>query len=714
MTRSIWMSALICAAALLVEACGGGGSSPMPQPAPINTIGAAGGTVAGPNGSQVVIPAGALSQNTAIAIEASSAGAPAQPAGMQLASTVFAFTPHGTSFASPATVSFPFDPTRVPAGVTPSVYKTNAAQTQWERVANASLSGTTASVQVTSFSWFAVAAVPPQITLQPADVTVVEGGNDATFTVTASGVAPLTYQWQRSTDNGPFQNITAAVEANYRVVGATVAADNGARFRVTVSSPEGILTSAAALLTVTTSAVVAPSITTEVLDQSAVLGGAATFSVVASGTALQFQWARAAPSSTTFADIQNANSASFTATGIEGHDNGTRFQVRVFNTAGSVTSRAATLRVVDALPVTGARIGAGGAAYSVARLATGALVSWGSDTANQLGAGAGRQDRSVPGSVLSIDNAVSVAVGPAHTLVLTSIDDAWSWNVDTFDRLGGNLGTVPERIPGVANATAACAGFAHSLFMLDDGTVLAVGDNTFGQLGNGTIGGSARTTPAPVLDLQGVAAISCGWEYSLALTTDGRVHAWGRNDNGQLGDGTTTDRELQFEVPGLAGVTAIAAAHWHSLVLRNDGSVWAWGLGRLDGRLGTGTETDHLTPTPTLASSGFIAIAAGGETSMALHSDGTVFVWGGNRVGQRGDGTQSDGNFTPSRVPGLTDVVAIAAPKVDSGNQSHHLFAVRANGTVMGWGQNIAGQIGNGQIGNVVTTPQPVNGLNLN
>jgi uncharacterized delta-60 repeat protein len=143
----------------LLAACGGGDA---PSPPPVNTsplpatgIGAAGGTVTGTSGSKVVIPAGALATNVDVAISESSTGAPALPGALTTVGPTFAVTPHGTAFAAAVTVTIPFDASKVPAGVTPTLYKTNATQTAWEPVVGATVSGGTISGQVTGFSYFA-------------------------------------------------------------------------------------------------------------------------------------------------------------------------------------------------------------------------------------------------------------------------------------------------------------------------------------------------------------------------------------------------------------------------------------------------------------------------------------------------------------------------------------------------------------------------------
>lgn len=161
--------AIRCAAACLLfalTACGGGGGDDGGgnSPAPAATVvGAAGGTVLGLNGARVVIPPGALSANTAIGIEQTTAGSPPLPAGFTVAGAMVAFTPHGTTFAVPVTITLPFDPALVPAGSRPTLYKTGA-QNQWQQVAGVTVDGDTVSAQVTGFSFgtAGVERLPPQ------------------------------------------------------------------------------------------------------------------------------------------------------------------------------------------------------------------------------------------------------------------------------------------------------------------------------------------------------------------------------------------------------------------------------------------------------------------------------------------------------------------------------------------------------------------------
>ena len=140
---------------LALCACGGGGDGGAGTPPSATSIGAAGGTVTGPNGAMVVIPPGALATDTSIAIEQTTAGSPTLPGTFTAAGAMFAFTPHGTTFAVPVTVTLPFDPASVPAGSAPALFKTNPSN-QWEQVAGATFGSGNVSAPVTGFSFVQV------------------------------------------------------------------------------------------------------------------------------------------------------------------------------------------------------------------------------------------------------------------------------------------------------------------------------------------------------------------------------------------------------------------------------------------------------------------------------------------------------------------------------------------------------------------------------
>jgi alpha-tubulin suppressor-like RCC1 family protein len=142
-----------------------------------------------------------------------------------------------------------------------------------------------------------------------------------------------------------------------------------------------------------------------------------------------------------------------------------------------------------------------------------------------------------------------------------------------------------------------------------------------------------------VSGLTSVTAVAAGGSHSLALRGDGTVWAWGFNNVGQLGDGTTTPRSTAGQVSGLTGATALAAGNSHSVVLRGDGTAWAWGV-NASGQLGDGTTTQRRTTAGQVAGlTAGTSLASGPAYTLVLRSDRTVSGWGDNSYGQLGDGT---------------------------------------------------------------------------
>jgi alpha-tubulin suppressor-like RCC1 family protein len=310
----------------------------------------------------------------------------------------------------------------------------------------------------------------------------------------------------------------------------------------------------------------------------------------------------------------------------------------------------------------------------------------------------------------------SIGGGEHHSVMALSDGTVWSWGANDSGQLGdGSAGVAeppetatPTRVWGLwegvyGSASAVASGANHSLALLHDGTVVAWGANDSGQLGDGQVGAQHDSSTAvrvtKTLDkgaLGGIAAIIAGEEHSLALDREGHIYAWGSNESGQLGFNTTVSREIRAsQVPVFKAAKAIAAGSEHSLALEF-GTVYAWGANSY-GQLGDGTTTGPQTcasgPCSRYAISvsglpNVTAIAAGGDYSLALLSDGTVRAWGDNEAGQLGNGTTTNSDV-PVAVSGLSNVVAIAAGE-------EHSLALLANGTVMAWGANGQGQLGVG------------------
>jgi len=260
---------------------------------------------------------------------------------------------------------------------------------------------------------------------------------------------------------------------------------------------------------------------------------------------------------------------------------------------------------------------AAGADYSLALKADGTVVSWGANTCGQT---------SIP---FGLGKVVAIAAGTDHSLAQKADGTVVAWG-----RINERQCLVP---PALAWSGAIAAGLGHDLALKADGTVLAWGYNYYGQ-----------TNVPP--GLTNVVAIAAGANHSLALQSNGTVVGWGYN-----GDGETT-------IPsGLSNVVAIASCAYFSLALKTDGTVVGWGY-----------NGDGETTIPSSLNN-VVAIAAGYDFSLALKADGTVVGWGDNEYGQ-------------TNIPaGLSNVVAIAAG-------DWHSLALLSNGTVVGWGDNTYGE----------------------
>ena len=537
---------------------------------------------------------------------------------------------------------------------------------------------------------------PPQITMQPQSLTVTQGTR-VTFTIEASSLSYLTYQWRF---NG--SSILGATNGSYVIVSAqpTDAGD----YSVALTNAVGWVMSSNASLTIVGS----PTITTQPTGVTTGQNGNASFSVAATGAPdLSYQW------HFNGTNIPDALGPDLQMSNLQVWQSGL-YSVTVSNAYGSVLSSNALLIVT---------------------LDPGTATTWGDDSYHQstiplLGSISNSQTfntsgaESFPGEpdhcgyppcasywlpylaplsgTLTINtvgtdfNAVLAVYTGADMSNLVAVACSGNHGVQgetvTFAATGGsryfvvvegvdcavgqaivNFNLSVAFAPGVK---AVAAGGYHSLVLKTNGVVLGWGDNTYRQV-----------IVPPTLN--GVKAIAAGYFHSLALRTDGTVVVWGDNSEGQTN-----------LPPGLKDVTSIAAGAFHNLALHEDGTVTAWGsntngqtdvppgLSNIvliaagyshslaqtsDGTIVGWGSSDHGETSPPSALSGVVALACGDGFSLALKDDGTIIGWGDDTYGQI------------DIPPGLTNAVAISAGR-------YHVLALRENGTVSSWGSNSQGQ----------------------
>ena len=334
---------------------------------------------------------------------------------------------------------------------------------------------------------------------------------------------------------------------------------------------------------------------------------------------------------------------------------------------------------------------AAGYYHTCSVMTTGADLCWGRNSSAQLGDGTYTQ-RSVPNYVSGLTEGVEMpAIGDYHSCALTKDGGVKCWGYNDYGQVGD--GTTTERITPVdvsgltSGVTEIGAGYYHTCALTTGGGVKCWGRNNDAQLGDDTT--TNRTTPVDVSGLtSGVIMVATGGYHTCALTTSGGVKCWGDNGYGQLGDGTWTTRKTPVDVSGLtSGVVYISAGKYHTCAVLTGGGVKCWGRNS-NGQLGDGT-TDHSTTPVNVSglSSGVSAVTLGAAHTCALLTGGGVKCWGDNGYGQVGDGTTTQRD-TPEDVSGLTSGVANVNTSRD------HTCAVTTAGELKCWGRNNYYQLG--------------------
>ena len=288
------------------------------------------------------------------------------------------------------------------------------------------------------------------------------------------------------------------------------------------------------------------------------------------------------------------------------------------------------------------------------------------------------------GQVVSVD-------GGGTSIALRNDGTVWSWGLP-FGSPGSTVDsvTIPRRVEGISNVVQIASGWTHALALRSDGTVWSWGTSDYGQLGNLPAVAGLPLPPAVVPGLNNIQSIAAGSGTSFALAADGTVWGWGKNDNGQLGDGSQTNRFYPVHLNAISGVRSVATNGNSTYALKIDGTLWSWGSNTF-GLLGNGSaDVLSLVPVRVSSLSNVRDVATDSYHVLALLSDGSVWAWGSGGSGQLGNGT-SNNSATPVQVSGVTNATAVAAAAITS-------LLLKADGTVWRFGD---GQLTPAQVPNL-------------
>ena len=446
--------------------------------------------------------------------------------------------------------------------------------------------------------------------------------------------------------------------------------------------------------------------TTQPISQTIALGDNAILTAVTSGTPPPtLQWQVSTNGGSTWTDLTETSRYSGTATGTLTVTQPTTvmsgYQCRCVatNVVNAATSNAATLTVSQTWATVHSV--AAGSYHSMVLMTDGTLWATGYNYAGGLGDGT-TTDRSSWEQVAS--GVASVACGYQHTMFIKTDGTLWATGLNANGELGDGTTTNRSTPEQVATGVASVAtGGAHTMFIKTDGTLWAMGYNGWGQLGNGTT--TDQSTPIQIAS--GVVSVSAGNLQTVFLKTDGTLWGTGNNSNGELGDGTSVGdgSSSNFAVRTTpeqvaSGVASVSEGAYRTMFVKTDGTLWATGWNGY-GQLGDGTTTERNIFEQ--VATGVASVSAGGEHTLLVKTDGTLWATGQNNDGQLGDGTTTECNTFEQVATGVASV---------SAGGSHTLF-VKTDGTLWAVGDNEHGQLGDGTTTNQSVPEQTFGSANV-
>jgi alpha-tubulin suppressor-like RCC1 family protein len=354
-----------------------------------------------------------------------------------------------------------------------------------------------------------------------------------------------------------------------------------------------------------------------------------------------------------------------------------------------------------------------GVQFSCGLSSSGVARCWGINDFGQLGNGT-LTNASLPTPVTgqASPNA-EIAVGYYHACSRTGAGAVMCWGLGDFGRLGNGALTnrnVPTTVSGGQTYRSIAAGLDHTCGVTTTGQVQCWGRNLSGQLGTGNV--TARNVPTAVVGVAGITfeEVTAGTFTTCARTTAGAVYCWGENDEGSVGDGTTTDRTQPVLINVGAPVARVSTRERSTCAVATTGTMFCWGSNRT-GNLGTGsppTPIGQLTPAVVTGGLTFASVRVGFRGYCGVTTTGGAFCWGENPAGQLGVGTLAINRSTPTQISGFgaSNTFTIAAPGFE------HSCGINNLDELACWGFDYAGELGLGFPGSVLS-PQPVPGITV-